>query len=59
MQTIIQYRNKLPQEKVDDLIVSLVDFRNFLRSRKNYDFADKIRDMLTSCGVQVTDGRAL
>lgn len=51
----------LPKEKnvtsaiADDVIQILIDVRNELRKRKQYDLADRIRDELKAKGVELQD----
>ncbi len=55
MSTTAQWETRQVQDKTDDLVSSLCDLRNYLRSKKNYEIADKIRDILTKCGVRIGD----
>ena len=47
-----------PQEsnqKLTDLINSLLEFRKEMKTAKNYEMADKIRDLLQQQGIKCTD----
>ena len=42
-------------EKFDDIIDAILEIRNMLRSRREFEISDKIRSMLTEAGVEIED----
>ena len=46
---------KKGDEKLDDVMMLLIDIRKELRKRKMYDLSDMIRDRLQEAGIKIED----
>ena len=46
-----------PREPVRPLVESILELRRRLRDERRFADADRLRDLLVSCGVEVRDGR--
>ena len=45
-----------PRERVAPFVEALLALRRQFRSERRFDDADRLRDLLTGCGVEVRDG---
>jgi hypothetical protein len=46
-----------PRERVAPFVEGILAMRRQVRSERRFDDADRLRDLLTGCGVEVRDGR--
>jgi len=46
-----------PRERVAPFVEAILALRRDFRSERRFDDADRLRDLLTGCGVEVRDGR--
>jgi cysteinyl-tRNA synthetase len=46
-----------PRERVAPFVEAILALRRQFRSERRFDDADRLRDLLTGCGVEVRDGR--
>jgi hypothetical protein len=46
-----------PRERVAPFVEAILVLRRQFRSERRFDDADRLRDLLTGCGVEVRDGR--
>ncbi|MGD1052943.1 MAG: hypothetical protein ABR950_03855 [Candidatus Dormibacteria bacterium] len=46
-----------PRERVAPLVEAILSLRRDFRSERRFDDADRLRDLLAGCGVEVRDGR--
>jgi cysteinyl-tRNA synthetase len=46
-----------PRERVAPFVEGILAMRRQVRSERRFDDADRLRDLLTACGVEVRDGR--
>jgi cysteinyl-tRNA synthetase len=46
-----------PRERVAPFVEAILGLRRQFREERRFDDADRLRDLLTGCGVEVRDGR--
>ena len=46
-----------PRERVAPFVEAILGLRRQFRSERRFDDADRLRDLLTGCGIEVRDGR--
>jgi cysteinyl-tRNA synthetase len=46
-----------PRERLAPFVEAILALRRQFRSERRFDDADRLRDLLTGCGVEVRDGR--
>jgi cysteinyl-tRNA synthetase len=46
-----------PRERVAPLVEAILALRRQFRDERRFEDADRLRDLLTGCGVEVRDGR--
>jgi cyanophycinase-like exopeptidase len=46
-----------PRERVSPFVEAILDLRRQWRAENRFDDADRLRELLTGCGVEVRDGR--
>jgi hypothetical protein len=46
-----------PRERVSPFVEAILALRRQFRAERRFDDADRLRDLLTACGIEVRDGR--